>query len=121
MKNAIVKLGFCLLFFFVAQVAHATPPSVTVTRVTSSPTNLTSGIQFTVTFSASVGGFTNTDVVLTNNSGTPTSGATTVSVSPAGPTAVYTVTVDNVTAGTFTVSIPANAANAIAVPNDPNT
>ncbi|MEI9919979.1 MAG: T9SS type A sorting domain-containing protein [Bacteroidota bacterium] len=120
MKNAIVKLGFCLLLFCVAHAAYATPPTVTVTRVTSNPTKLTSGIQFTVTFSASVGGFTNTDVVLTNDVGTPTSGATTISVTPAGPAAVYTVTVDNVTAGTFSVSIPAAAATETAVPNDPS-
>ncbi|MEJ0030758.1 MAG: T9SS type A sorting domain-containing protein [Bacteroidota bacterium] len=121
MKNAIVKLGFCLLFFFVAQIAHATPPSVVVKRNTASPTNLTSGIQFTVTFSAPVNGFSSSDVVLTNDSGTPTNGSTTISVLPAaGPAAVYTVTVDVVTAGTFTVSVPPAAATEAAVPNDPS-
>src|ERR1041385_6625765 len=100
MKKAIVKLGFCILLFCIAQVAHATPPSVTVTRVTSSPTKLTT-VQFTVTFSASVGGFTSGDVTFTNDSGTPTSGTTTINVSPAGPASVYTVDVGNLSAGTF--------------------
>jgi hypothetical protein len=120
MRKAIVKLGFCIFFFCAALVAKAAaPPTVTVTRVTSSPTNAGT-VQFTVTFSTSVNGFTNADVVLTNDSGTPTTGATTISVSPASPAAVYTVDISNINSGTFTVSIPAAAATDASPPNTAN-
>jgi hypothetical protein len=117
MKKAIVKLGFCVLFFCMAQVVYATQPDVSVTRIGGSPV-ASSSVQFTVAFSAPVTGFTSSDVTLTDNSGTPTAAAT-VGVAVAGASS-YTVTVSGLTSGTFTVTIPAGAALEAAAPNDPN-
>jgi hypothetical protein len=117
MKNAIVKLGFCLLFFCVARTAYATPPTVTVTPVTSSPTNSTT-VNFTVTFSASVNGFDKNDITL---GGAAAGGLalSNITVTPASPAAVYNVQITGLTVdGSLDVSIPGGAATEVASPFD---
>jgi len=84
---------------------NTTNPTVLVEKAVgqADPTNI-SPINFTVTFSELVVGFTDTDVVLGG-----TAGANNVVVTGAGP--VYTVTVSGMTNdGTVTISIPAGAA-----------
>ena len=64
-----------------------TPKVSSIVRVGSSPTNAAS-VSWTVTFTESVGGVDPADFVLVRGA-TPTGGA--ITVSPAGPAAVYTV------------------------------
>jgi hypothetical protein len=83
----------------------ATAPTVTINQAAAQadPTN-TSPINFTVTFSEAVTGFTNSDVTLSG-----TAGATTAVVTGSGAT--YNVAVSGMTAdGNVTVTIPAGAA-----------
>src|SRR5205814_2259117 len=83
-----------------------TAPTVTIDQAVgqADPTSL-SPINFTVTFSEPVVGFTSADVVIGG-----TAGATTANVS--GGPAVYTVAVSGMTVtGTVTATIPAGAAN----------
>ena len=83
---------------------NTTNPTILVEKAAgqADPTNLPT-IDFTVTFSELVVGFTNTDVVLGG-----TAGANNVVITGAGP--VYTVTVSGMTNdGTVTVSVPAGA------------
>jgi hypothetical protein len=108
MKNAIVKLGFCLLilFFCAGHVAFAAAPTVTVTQASADPTN-SSTIVFNVVFSESVTGFGNIsgDVLLSGAGASGAAGAVT------GSGSNYTITVTGHTVnGPITVSIPAGAA-----------
>src|SRR5438045_5920283 len=115
MKNAIVKLGFCLLFFCAAKPVYATPPTVTVTPVTTSPTSSTT-VNFTVTFSASVNSFDKTDITL---GGAAAGGlnASNITVTPASPAAVYNVQITGLTVnGSLDVSVAAGAATEVASP-----
>jgi hypothetical protein len=88
-----------------------TAPTVTVAKATGQedPTDENTagdGVDFTVTFSEAVNGFTNADVTVT---GTAFSGAPTVTVSGTGP--AYNVDVRGMGAdGTVVVSIPAAVA-----------
>lgn len=84
---------------------NTTVPTVTIEQASgqADPTNLLT-IDFTVTFSELVVGFTDADVVLGG-----TAGANTVTVTGAGP--VYTVTVSGMTQdGTVIATIPSGAA-----------
>ena len=96
--------------FTSTQTTHTTtaiPLTTTVTRVGNQYTN-GNNVQFTVTFSEPVSGFTAGDVVVSLD----TAGPPTVSVSPTtGPEDVYTVTVSAPQdVYTATVSVPAGAA-----------
>lgn len=62
MKNAIVKLGFCLLFFCASHATYAAI-GVHVDRVSPAKTNSTA-VDFIVKFDSPVTGFINTDVTL---------------------------------------------------------
>jgi large repetitive protein len=91
-------------------------PAVTVDQAAAQadPT-ATSPVLFTVIFNGAVTGFTASDVVLGG-----TAGATTAVISGAGPN--YTIAVSGMTqSGTVTASIPAGAAQAVAIPNAGNT
>ncbi len=84
-------------------VIDATAPTVTIVQAGADPTS-TSPIQFTVTFSEPVTGFTTGEVTLSGSAG-----ATTATVNGSGTT--YTVAVSGMTSnGTVIASIPAGVA-----------
>lgn len=105
MKNAIVKLGFCLLFLCAGYAALAAPPTVAVTRVGSTPTNA-AFVDFNVVFSQPVTGFG--DVSDFSISGTGSGGASAALQSGTG--ASYVVRVSGYTDGTVTLAITPGAA-----------
>jgi LPXTG-motif cell wall-anchored protein len=91
-------------------------PSVTIDQAAgqADPT-AASPVLFTAIFDGSVTGFTASDVVLGG-----TAGATTAAISGSGPN--YTIAVSGMThSGTVTASIPADAAQAVAIPTAGNT
>lgn len=111
MKNAIVKLGFCILFFCTALSAYAANPVPTVTRVGSATQRSAAGqVSFTVTFDVDVTDFDDLpgDVAL---SGAGAAGATVTSITPVSAK-VYTVLVSGLTiSGTVKLSVPAGVTN----------
>jgi hypothetical protein len=125
MKNVIVKLGFCLLFFFAAYSAYAANPQATVTRKAAS-TNPTRGtsVVFTIDFDVNVTGFGDaaTDFVLSGTAGTASGVA--VALTNTINAKKYEVTVSGLTvSGTVGLDIKAGAANATSggAPNDVST
>ncbi|HZY83162.1 MAG TPA: T9SS type A sorting domain-containing protein [Cyclobacteriaceae bacterium] len=107
MKNAIVRLGFCLLFFFAAHAAFAAPPTITsITPVDGTRLN-TGTVIFNVTFDQSVTGFGTTGATLLL-SDVAAAGANFV---VGGSGTNWTVTVSSITVnGQLTLTIPAGAA-----------
>lgn len=114
MKNAIVRLGFCLLFFCMSYTAFAGVPSVTVTAVARTKNT---PIVFTVTFSEDVTGFTLSDVTIT---GPAAAGAGTATFATTNPS-TYTVTVPGLTTnGDLILTVPAAVCKSVST-NDDNT
>src|SRR4051812_11432439 len=117
MKNAIVKLCFCLLFSIAAISAYAANPVPTVTRVGAATQRSATGeVSFTVTFDVNVTDFDDLpgDVTL---SGAGAAGASVTSITPVSAK-VYTVLVGGLTvSGTVKLSVPANVTNS----NDAST
>ncbi len=116
MKNAIVRLGFCLLFILTAATAFAVGPTTTVTRI-GTPTQRPSDgkVKFKVTFSADVTGFGDASFfVLSGTGATGGTSALTNTIDARN----YEVTVSGLTV-TGTVQLHINSGAAMAGP-DPN-
>lgn len=81
-------------------------PTATIERKTASPTTALP-IEFTVTFSQQVTGFNADDITF----GTSTANPSNITVTPAGPAAIYTVSIANVANnGTVIIAFAADAA-----------
>lgn len=106
MKNAIVRLGFCLLLFCAGHVALAAAPTVSVTRIGPATTNA-AFVDFNVVFNQSVTGFGDVsgDYSLT---GTGSGGASAALQSGSGTS--YVVRVSGYSDGDITLIITAGAA-----------
>lgn len=109
MKNAIVRLGFCLLFLCGVTEVFAGTPTPTISRVSPERTNLNT-MTFSVTFTEAVAGFTDSDIDI---DGSANAGATAV-IAPSG-TNTWTITISNITNdGTIQVSIDPTMVTSVA-------
>lgn len=108
MKNALVRLGFCLLFICTASTLLAVDFTTTITRVGAATQHSPAFLEYNVVFGTAVTDFIDADIQL---SGAGAAGATAVVHSGSGTSYVVRVTGMTVT-GAVTVFIAANAATA---------